>query len=954
MMLLLAVGLLLRCDLASGFYCPRAAVVQDRAERPEQHGGSRSSRRRSRSSSSLVSGRNGVEPPHYEHHQQEELQRRRQRPSTLQSRHVGGVPPARRVAPSPCALQASSSSSSSSRDQGLQPPQPQSQSPDNYLLRPQVNGGGADPRSTLGIDRRVLQPTLVPRLAGAITKESPLDFAVVEIPQRAAAKFTPADPEEPVPKEARKTVASAIPTVDTVVAAVEEWKERWPTGAPFQGSAEPPADEQGQISWNLSKGFDVVANQMGAPAAASFQHWLLQVATRHDFDTAVEGGGGMDNDFILPPPEAAQQIFILCPDTLDKAGRTAVHQAFRSHMSYFSTAAVMPPPAGSTGDQLDARPVPNDGRVYLEVWYKKRRSRASWPEGRGEYLEFSVYKAGRSTSEVVEALCQCLHIKHTRMSYAGAKDRRAVTAQKMRCWRLPAEDIHEAQAKGRLAKHGIMVSDYRFTDTDLSLGGLKGNHFEVLLRPPPGGWGSGEAAAAAAAMAAEGGRATSPAEAFRRLRDEGFVNFFGEQRFGRDGTNNVDVGLLLLGGEWGGAIDRIMAPHPADNKMVAEAKMSFFRGDDNAYTTSLFPRNAYVERKLLKALREVRSDPLRAILELPREASLMYVQAYQSLLWNYAASRRMGGEFDRRMAVEGDLVMTKGGRPLTSWDTRPEDEKSPPSPRSGSPSSSTAENNTGANGNRGGGGNSGRGRGGRRGGGRGGREEGEARRQKEAPRQEVVRVTAEDARDGVFSVKHVVLPLPGHSVKFPSHSVGEAMIASLKQDGVDDVILQGHPQRAFDLAGAYRHVVVHPRNFGAHPVPVEAEEESEAATTGQDGTAADAVAASSDERRAAQIGAQRGPEGGMPPSTTAAWLRARFRGVVKERFKGNSSGWGVGEKNAAESLTAIRVSFSLPLGAYATSLLQHVTGEGVDGREKAWHAGGARGERKRGDDGRGS
>ena len=62
------------------------------------------------------------------------------------------------------------------------------------------------------------------------------------------------------------------------------------------------------------------------------------------------------------------------------------------------------------------------------------------------------------------------------------------------------------------------------------------------------------------------------------------MNFFGEQRFGRDGTNNLDVGLLLLGGEWDRAVGRIMAPHPADNKMVAEAKESFFRGDDYAYS----------------------------------------------------------------------------------------------------------------------------------------------------------------------------------------------------------------------------------------------------------------------------------------------------------------------------------------------------------------------------------
>lgn len=53
------------------------------------------------------------------------------------------------------------------------------------------------------------------------------------------------------------------------------------------------------------------------------------------------------------------------------------------------------------------------------------------------------------------------------------------------------------------------------------------------------------------------------------------------------------------------------------------------------------------------------------------------------------------------------------------------------------------------------------------------------------------------------------LPTPaGHSVKYPLHSVGETMIASLKQDGVDDVVLEGHSEKAFDLEGAYRHVMV--------------------------------------------------------------------------------------------------------------------------------------------------
>ena len=46
---------------------------------------------------------------------------------------------------------------------------------------------------------------------------------------------------------------------------------------------------------------------------------------------------------------------------------------------------------------------------------------------------------------------------------------------------------------------------------------------------------------------------------------------------------------------------------------------------------------------------------------------------------------------------------------------------------------------------------------------------------------------------------------------FPYNEVGDKMIASLQADGVQEIILAGHPQRSFDLEGAYRHVVVRKR-----------------------------------------------------------------------------------------------------------------------------------------------
>ena len=60
---------------------------------------------------------------------------------------------------------------------------------------------------------------------------------------------------------------------------------------------------------------------------------------------------------------------------------------------------------------------------------------------------------------------------------------------------------------------------------------------------------------------------------------QGFVNFFGAQRFGRDGTNSVDVGILLLRSQWKGAVNRILEPHPADTREVAAAKAAYFEGD---------------------------------------------------------------------------------------------------------------------------------------------------------------------------------------------------------------------------------------------------------------------------------------------------------------------------------------------------------------------------------------
>lgn len=114
-----------------------------------------------------------------------------------------------------------------------------------------------------------------------------------------------------------------------------------------------------------------------------------------------------------------------------------------------------------------------------------------------------------------------------------------------------------------------------------------------------------------------------------------------------------------------------------------------------------------------------------------------------------------------------------------------------------------------------------------------------------------------------------------------------------------------------------------------------------------------------------KIGYPQTDRGGMLPKTTSAWLRARFKDEVAQRFRGaradelsvqpppkqeHVNGFdgdkeaGVGEgaaegaaaaeggvEHKASSSPSLLVSFALPVSSYATTFLQHLTGKGLEG-----------------------
>ena len=136
------------------------------------------------------------------------------------------------------------------------------------------------------------------------------------------------------------------------------------------------------------------------------------------------------------------------------------------------------------------------------------------PAGHGQHLLLKVRKRNANTQWVARELARAAGCRVADVGYAGLKDRRAVALQ---WFSLPRTSA--AGAIGTLAAEEFTVLESHAHTRKLPRGALAGNRFAIRLRPGPAG----------------GAAALAPALELIRLR--GVPNYFGPQRFGRDGAN---------------------------------------------------------------------------------------------------------------------------------------------------------------------------------------------------------------------------------------------------------------------------------------------------------------------------------------------------------------------------------------------------------------------------------
>ncbi len=144
--------------------------------------------------------------------------------------------------------------------------------------------------------------------------------------------------------------------------------------------------------------------------------------------------------------------------------------------------------------------------------------------GNGEHLLLTIEKRGMNTAFAAKRIAEWAGIPELGVSYAGLKDRHALTRQRFSV-HLPKKVAPDLAA---LECDELRVLKQAWHARKLPRGALAGNRFELTLRDVQGERESIEAR-------------------LRALAARGVPNYFGEQRFGRGGGNVANALAMFAG-----------------------------------------------------------------------------------------------------------------------------------------------------------------------------------------------------------------------------------------------------------------------------------------------------------------------------------------------------------------------------------------------------------------------
>ncbi|MEJ2271332.1 MAG: tRNA pseudouridine(13) synthase TruD [Candidatus Bathyarchaeota archaeon] len=260
------------------------------------------------------------------------------------------------------------------------------------------------------------------------------------------------------------------------------------------------------------------------------------------------------------------------------------------------------------------------------------------PNGIGNYLICILVKRRWDTFLAVREVAKRLRISQKRIRFAGIKDTKALTAQHISLQNVSPNKVLDLEIKD------IKLYPKRFSRERMYSQLIKGNRFHITIR-----------------------NIEQPVsviqEKIKSVLEEiesigGVPNFFGHQRFGTIRPNTHIVGKYLTRGDTKKAALAFLAePSANEHPEAREARQKLQESLNFKESYESFPKFLRYERFMLRHLAEYPTDFVGAFRKLPRRLRKLFVQSYQSYLFNRFISERIRRDIPLNEPQIGDYII---------------------------------------------------------------------------------------------------------------------------------------------------------------------------------------------------------------------------------------------------------------------------------------------------------
>jgi tRNA pseudouridine13 synthase len=270
-------------------------------------------------------------------------------------------------------------------------------------------------------------------------------------------------------------------------------------------------------------------------------------------------------------------------------------------------------------------------------------------DAKQRYLLCVLVKRNWDTFIALKNIAKQLDVSQRQIQIAGIKDARAVTAQYITVENFSMEEAVRVTVKD------IQIRPLGYVREKLSTYYLLGNNFTISVR---------EIKHSESTVAKRTNETAAALEAIG-----GIPNYFGHQRFGTTRPITHLVGKAIAEGDFEEAAMLFLAKpsvheHPSSRSARAELQST----RDFKLALQDFPKQLRYELLMLRHLVEKPEDFVGAFRRLPVKLQALFVQAYQSYLFNRFLSERVKNGFSLNRAEVGDFVVNveRSGLPMVN------------------------------------------------------------------------------------------------------------------------------------------------------------------------------------------------------------------------------------------------------------------------------------------------